>query len=470
MNQIVASQPYVIENSVHLTRPGFDSFLQSDANDDPRIVDKHQAKRVYRLQGIPNVNTSFHLDTSDIDYETHGQFESNLRKQIDQSSAQPSKAVYHAPTDLSNESLAKFSFGNSRLDPQYLVPSQLTTVRNHPAALSILRHEKGPDHEIVPRFTDRLVSDRVIRARLGPGGALNPEEDCRQAVEYLQSQYLSYSEPNLAYSPRQKQQQQQQQESIMNELKRDELARQYMYTSVQQASYDDVPWDSKLPPKLPVPLASLEAYGTGPSFKPRRRPIRYDTRNLKILDWDRTEPRHANYGRKPFNNVAPLTRAQQIPGYSGSIGGYNLQDIDNPEIAYEPYTVVRTEQPKFSMSPRKANIPFYTGQTHWTKLDPVSHYDQSGHGYTTTAAFHKSLPLDNSSYRHSDLNGSLSRIVTTVMPQNPFNQIDTSSTTVNASLDSRSHHAIRPLLGKRLLPLKDNTKTDEQIVNNQVTN
>ncbi|CAF4860176.1 unnamed protein product, partial [Rotaria magnacalcarata] len=59
---------------------------------------------------------------------------------------------------------AKFSFGNSRLDPQYLVPSQLTTVRNHPAALSILRHEKGPDHEIVPRFTDRLVSDRVIRA------------------------------------------------------------------------------------------------------------------------------------------------------------------------------------------------------------------------------------------------------------------------------------------------------------------
>ena len=82
----------------------------------------------------------------------------------------------------------------------------------------------------------------------------------------------------------------------------------------------------------------------------------------------------------------------------------------------------------------------------------------------------RSLPLDNSSFRHSDLNGSLSRIVTTVMPQNPFNQIDASSKTVNASLDSRSHHVIRPLPAKRLLPLKENTKTEEQIVKNQVVN
>lgn len=34
----------------------------------------------------------------------------------------------------------------------------------------IFRHEQGPDHEIVPRYDDRLVLDRVLRTRLGPGG------------------------------------------------------------------------------------------------------------------------------------------------------------------------------------------------------------------------------------------------------------------------------------------------------------
>jgi hypothetical protein len=41
----------------------------------------------------------------------------------------------------------------------------------------------------------------------------------------------------------------------------------------------------------------------------------------------------------------------------------------------------------FSFS--KPNISSYTGKTHWTKIDPVSHHDQSGYAYTTTAAFHK---------------------------------------------------------------------------------
>lgn len=34
------------------------------------------------------------------------------------------------------------------------------------------RHEQGPDGEVVPRFTDRLVVDRALRGRLGPGGLI----------------------------------------------------------------------------------------------------------------------------------------------------------------------------------------------------------------------------------------------------------------------------------------------------------
>ncbi|CAF4995838.1 unnamed protein product, partial [Rotaria sp. Silwood1] len=147
--------------------------------------------------------------------------------------------------------------------------------------------------------------------------------------------------------------------------------------------------------------------------------------------------------------------------------------IDNPTVDFKPYTVVRTEQPKFGINPFKTNIPFYTGKTHWTKVDPVSHYDQLGRAYTTTAAFHKPLSIDYASYRHSGLNGQLSRAVTTVIPQNPFNQMDITSTTVNASLDSRPHILIQNLPSSVSSPMKDNKndeKKEEKTDNNQIQN
>lgn len=81
----------------------------------------------------------------------------------------------------------------------------------------------------------------------------------------------------------------------------------------------------------------------------------------------------------------------------------------------------------------------------------------------------RSLPLDYSSPRYSDLNGSLSRIVTTVMPQNPFNQMDNMSKTVNASLDSRPFAVLRSLPGKKLSSMKDSLMIEEQNVNKPVS-
>ena len=60
------------------------------------------------------------------------------------------------------------------------------------------------------------------------------------------------------------------------------------------------------------------------------------------------------------------------------------------------------------------------------------------------------------------MNGQLSRAVTTVIPQNPFNQMDNSSTTTNASIDSRSHILIRDLPGKML----SNTSRDNRTMKN----
>ncbi|CAF2788538.1 unnamed protein product [Rotaria sp. Silwood2] len=456
MPQVVALETYCLENSNKLTRPGFETFLSTDESRRPTVIDKRQAKRLYRLQSIPNVNTRLYLDNSDVGNETKQDFESIVRKQIDESSIQPSTKVYHRPLDVSNKSLAKFSFGKIRHDPQQIIPSQITTVRNHPAAITILRHEQGPNNEIVPRFTDRLVLDQTIRNRLNSNCALNRTEDCKQTDDDLQNRSL---QSNLTYNPKQQQ-----------ELNRNAIAHHFIYTSMQQAAFDEIPWDSKLPPKLPVPLTTYEVNGSDPLLKSKSHLSFLDTRTCNILQWDRVQSRNIHYNRKPFNNVAPLSRAQQIPGYAGSIGGYNLQDIDNPDIDYKPYTVLRTEQPKFSLNPFKTNIPFYTGKSHWTKIDPVSHYDEFGRAYTTTAAFHKSFPIDNLSYRQSNFNRPLSQIVTNVIPQNPFNQMDINNTTINASIDSRSHIVLRQLPGKKLLPLKNNMKKEEEIVNNEVNN
>jgi hypothetical protein len=83
----------------------------------------------------------------------------------------------------------------------------------------------------------------------------------------------------------------------------------------------------------------------------------------------------------------------------------------------------------------------------------------------------RSLPIDYSSYRHTGLNGQLSRSVTTVIPQNPFNYMDISSTTTNASIDSRPHVLMQQLPGKKSTPLKvnnNNEKIEEHIDNNPV--
>ena len=102
---------------------------------------------------------------------------------------------------------------------------------------------------------------------------------------------------------------------------------------------------------MPVPLTTYEVEGSDPVLKSKRLISLHDSRTLKILEWDRVQMRNTSFYRKPVENVAPLPRAQQISGYSGSIGGYHIQDIDNPTIDFKPYTVLRTEQPKFSINP-----------------------------------------------------------------------------------------------------------------------
>lgn len=98
------------------------------------------------------------------------------------------------------------------------------------------RYQEGSTNELIPRFTDRLVVDRPLRGRLGPGGMLNPDEDCKQAENYLRSHGRLSAPATLTYQPSN------QGLSVADQMKRDELARRYMYTSTQQAAFDELPW------------------------------------------------------------------------------------------------------------------------------------------------------------------------------------------------------------------------------------
>lgn len=109
--------------------------------------------------------------------------------------------------------------------------------------------------------------------------------------------------------------------------------------------------DTKLPPKLPIPMTTYEVNGSDPVLKPKRASSIHDSRTRRMLEWDRVESRNVNFYRKPLENVAPLPRAQQISGYSGCIGGYHIQEIDNPTVDFKPLTLVRSEQPKFGINP-----------------------------------------------------------------------------------------------------------------------
>lgn len=139
MTQIVASTPFCLENSTQLTRPASERFYRIDGSDGPTIIDKYQAKRLYRLQQTPNVNPGLQIDKSDVGYESQGYFDSIVRKQVEESSAQTTKSVYHPPTNMSNAGATKFSLGKARLDPQRIVPSELRIQRNHPSAIKTLR-------------------------------------------------------------------------------------------------------------------------------------------------------------------------------------------------------------------------------------------------------------------------------------------------------------------------------------------
>ncbi|KAM4705094.1 protein SPMIP7 [Rhinophrynus dorsalis] len=122
--------------------------------------------------------------------------------------------------------------------------------------------------------------------------------------------------------------------------------------------------------------------------------------------------------------ISPFPRMDQIPYYSGCTGSLNFEDIDNPNAEFVPFTKVRTQQPYYTTTAHTPNIPGYTGRVHWMAIHPANSNLQSppSSADTKMIAYMPSPRIrTSSSFKHQ---GPLSRMVTTVVPKNPFNKVE----------------------------------------------
>ncbi|XP_002733477.1 protein SPMIP7-like [Saccoglossus kowalevskii] len=206
---------------------------------------------------------------------------------------------------------------------------------------------------------------------------------------------------------------------------RNKLALRYRYTSSTQRAYDDVDWDSMLAPKVKPPQATLERQ---PDMVSHRFTInkRYAAeaepwQNLG-RSWDWFQLRNGYHLQKPIEFCSHSRKVDQIPGYCGSIGGDDPQEKDDPKKFFLPTTVLRTNQPWYSETAHRPNIPGYAGCTHWESRIPANS-EMPTPPPQSTARVHARLPIPANSSPHKRLS-HMSKMVTLVPPCNPFNKID----------------------------------------------
>ncbi|XP_040209253.1 spermatogenesis-associated protein 48 [Rana temporaria] len=205
---------------------------------------------------------------------------------------------------------------------------------------------------------------------------------------------------------------------------RDALVHKRMYTSSTQRSYEAVPWDVKLPPKLQPPESTLEKMPDPISqhFTLKRYEPEPEIWQVTGGMWDRFQTRVFHGQKKPLTFISPYPRMDHIPGYCGFTGSVNTEDIDNPREVFTPFTKIRTLQPRYTETAHTPNIPGYTGRVHWIAIHPANSNLPSPPSYADKKMNGSLIgSRSGSAYKHQ---GPLSKMVTTVSPCNPYNKVE----------------------------------------------
>ncbi|XP_066536005.1 protein SPMIP7 isoform X5 [Hoplias malabaricus] len=116
----------------------------------------------------------------------------------------------------------------------------------------------------------------------------------------------------------------------------EKAARRYIYMSVSQRGYEDVDWDSKLPPRLKPPMTTLEkmADPVNQHFTLKRYNSRPELWQAVGPHWNKHQLRATYNAKKPVS--------------FGVVGSENMDGIDNPEQNFTPLTLLRTIMPPYT--------------------------------------------------------------------------------------------------------------------------
>ncbi|XP_021336446.1 protein SPMIP7 isoform X1 [Danio rerio] len=195
-------------------------------------------------------------------------------------------------------------------------------------------------------------------------------------------------------------------------------AQQYIYTSATQRGYEDVAWDSKLPPRHEPPISSLEKMADPVSqcFVLKRYHSRPELWQAIGSHWSKHQLRGTFNPKKPISFTSSCPKSGHIPLYCGTVGSENMDNVNIPEEDFTPLTVLRSKVPPHTLTSYRTTIPGYTGKA---RFDRAQTSEASLPSLLCTPQTAGSLPGTwNSSFYGRK--APLSSMITTVPPGNPY--------------------------------------------------
>ncbi|KAI7806000.1 hypothetical protein IRJ41_022720, partial [Triplophysa rosa] len=149
----------------------------------------------------------------------------------------------------------------------------------------------------------------------------------------------------------------------------EKAARHFIYTSAAQRGYEDVDWDSKLPPRHKPPTTTLEKMADRVSQHSvlKRYHSRPELWQAIGSHWTKQQLRSTFYPRKPISFCSPSPKSGQIPLYCGTVGSENMDSVDITDEDFIPLTLLRTTVPPQTPTSYRNTIPGYTGKARFDR-------------------------------------------------------------------------------------------------------
>lgn len=418
MAEVVASKT-VLSDSTDKSRPHFKTFLMTDANAGGHSIAQNEAKRKMRQMKFPSLRGRHDVDS--FQRELHNPDFKKWNDEGDHYTCAPYRSYDNIVDPVSGFVSAggdvSRNTGHDRISslvqlnhtPQHAGPKEHNSVRaNEPAASPELKRSNTWTPGGPTNWNSRKTSDIWIRSQLGgwtSDGPRQPQTEIRRVKSI--------------YVPKPP--------SETSKTSRDHLAMKYMYSSSTQRSYEEVPWDNMLPPKIWAPTSTLEEKPDMVSHRWSKKTYEPAAQEWQAVgrSWDWFQTRKGHYKKQPINFCSPCPREQQIPLYGGCIGAENLEEVDNAQVLFTPFTVKRVPIPQPAETAHRPNIPGYTGCFLWQGYYAPAHTHPPPEPYAqpTTSLVHKSMPLPRDSPK-ARREAEMSRMVTLVPPCNPFNTIN----------------------------------------------